>query len=306
MTREKTEAKLAVCPRCGKNVVDMSFCACGFDLRYGSLKKQKNGKCLYCDETRLSSEHIYGKWLLKLFERPAYSTYQRTVIRQEAEESLGAGRIHALTANDGLHPYHRQVLNVCEGCNGGWMSGIHRAAQPYITELAEGRDIAWSDDARHAISRWVAMICINLQSHTRPIFTTELQLQQLKSGRVPEGFLIHIRPMESAVDGGFHDHRPRKIMVECEGRHLFYVSTFFVVERISFHAVYGVNAGLLDLALQFKAIDPNIFNEVMIWPHYPAAFNANHKRWGLEKLLELQDQIARQPAISSVTKTRRI
>jgi len=89
-----------------------------------------NRKCVFCENTDLSKEHIFAQWLLKelgIFDNNVTMTHATFV---------------GMPVSDRKHPFSKLVNGlVCKKCNNGWMSQLEGDCQNHIINLMNFENI---------------------------------------------------------------------------------------------------------------------------------------------------------------------
>ena len=241
------------CPACKLDFeVSLPFCRqCGLDLDYGTPTRVANGQCIYCGtDCRFSREHVYGKWIKGRFGS-RFTSVTHTLSRPELFVDVWTPT--AIHTRSERHPgglYDQVVLNVCEGCNNGWMSQLHVAASPLVTELATATWRIFSPEDLKLLTRWIAMVTINLQCRARQLTSTEHQRRQLFDGDVPSGWRVYAGTMLDDRHGGKHFNRAMATAIEMgDGAFLPLTSCYFVIERAAFFSFSSIGDFTLEAAL---------------------------------------------------------
>lgn len=93
--------------------------------------------CLFCDSTELTLEHVWPRWISRLFHpKPVKGQY-----RIETESTLHAPIRRSAKLLD------QTAKVVCEPCNTGWMHELEECAKPILTPLILARGGARDLDA---------------------------------------------------------------------------------------------------------------------------------------------------------------
>ncbi|OFA04407.1 hypothetical protein [Duganella sp. HH101] len=264
------------CPRCTKNVDGaLPFCKqCFFDLRFGTTKKTSTGNCIYCEATDITSEHVFGDWIARRFPDTTKGFWSWNLLRPGGDDSTKE-KIYKSLGVIG-RPYEQKVLNVCTACNNIWMSQLHAQAKELVITLTNGNWRDLTEKERTILTRWAIMIVFNIQSFARTVFSPRSHLSILMHGGIPPGFRLHIGRMTELRWAGLHDHKPRMFIGrEVGGDQEFLCSTYFVIENVAFHLIYGYDNERLSLALSQPKFPVRIFDERMIWPSQINAKNSN-------------------------------
>jgi hypothetical protein len=164
--------------------------------------------CIFCgNDSRLTNEHVWPKWLRPHLEHPAGpGTSTRTIIRTTGTE----------TKSRPDQPATGTVKSVCEDCNNGWMSKLEAVAKPYLLALIEGKPRVVGANPRDVMATWIVKTALvagskfdppaprvfynDLRATRRPGSTTRVWI-----GKVPylQAHYIDWRPADfyNAADG---------------------------------------------------------------------------------------------------------
>ncbi len=269
----------AICPRCRAATERLKpFCPrCALDLRHGTPKRVTTGKCRYCNFTgELSAEHIFGHWLQERYpHQPGEKRHE--LARPEEYKFWEFSPFHRNTEKWHGGAYTEVVHNVCAPCNNGWMSVLQDQAKPIVSRLADGYWPSLTNEETQVLSRWTAMVAINLETKARILTTHEHQLEKLKSGEMPPGFRVTIGRMVSASHRGYSFVRQLVFPVGMlEDDHLTVQSAFFCIENVVFHTMSSFGDCTLNLA---QEMIPYIGLPRQVWPinHPPRISNRRLK-----------------------------
>lgn len=259
------------CPQCGlETKAGIPFCQrCRFDLRYGSINKPKRGKCIYCDNTNLTDEHILPDWLSKAYPDAAHKVEMNHTLRRPSRIVFeGASELYKETPPPSLIGiYGQQVRNVCAQCNNGWMSLLTNQVKDIVNNLSDGNWRVLTHDEREIFSRWAAMVSINLECFARMLATTEHQRLALKNGSMPDGWRVCIGLLGNRDFAGltYNSSIPVPIHVR-EDDHFKLQNTFFCVENLVVHTLSSINDHCLDLA-KYWAVQMQLPTALeYVWP----------------------------------------
>jgi hypothetical protein len=91
-----------------------------------------------------------------------------------------------------LHTIRFRV--VCSTCNSGWMSGLEKAAQPYLTPLVKGEQVTLGREALDLVSRWIALK-VMVAEHNDPdsaVTPKRLRMEFRNGGAIPYYMRIYV------------------------------------------------------------------------------------------------------------------
>lgn len=183
-----------ICPRCKSKVVGKKpYCEkCNLFFNLESGKKITKGKCLYCSyEGVLSQEHVLPDWLSNVFPPENRQSYKR-LERPDFIDFSKTSDVNSKFYSQNKTIYDSKVYNVCKECNNGWMSNLQNIAKPFVSSLGRGEWGNFTSTKQSILSRWAAMISLNMHSQLKSIQTNEIGLQRLKNGEMPAGWQIYI------------------------------------------------------------------------------------------------------------------
>jgi hypothetical protein len=96
-------------------------------------------QCIFCQLAQVSDEHVFGRWVSRMFADGAPFTLTKK-----------PGR-----SGSGLQTINVKCRAACRRCNGGWMSRSESEAKTLLSPMIRGEAIEW-DTARQArVARWV-------------------------------------------------------------------------------------------------------------------------------------------------------
>lgn len=174
--------------------------------------------CLFCDETKLTNEHIWGDWTLKYSgilnsinnrSRHTVADYaMKADFTVKTDPIIRSGIFDRKNAT----PLHSKRKIVCEKCNNGWMSRLENetarifrskfrnSSQPSIAQLL-------------TLARWAvlksmtqAYSVISAAHNCGPadVFKKDTLLQ-MRDGEFPDEFTAALFTMDNPGIWGFHN-----------------------------------------------------------------------------------------------------
>src|SRR5437016_6546602 len=91
--------------------------------------KKVPGRCVFCDGTGLTKEHIWSDWLKDVIPPTEDHVNTDIVIHPDHNARVALVTPSQRKRQGGLNT--RKMRNVCGGCNGGWMKTIVDRAKPF-------------------------------------------------------------------------------------------------------------------------------------------------------------------------------
>ncbi len=119
------------------------------------MKLSTQKRCIFCRQSGLSREHIFGDWLRAIFPRSSADTHLHGMTTWGQAKS---GKIYAmptLKIEQG-HSGSKKVKHVCKACNNGWMSRMEMRARPILMPLIQGTFHKLSVFDQKSLAGWVA------------------------------------------------------------------------------------------------------------------------------------------------------
>jgi hypothetical protein len=138
-------------------------------------------KCIFCEGTRLTKEHIWPDWLKdyipKRFKQTAHATnLSSTVLAPDTLQPLSAHINHQI--KKGVlqrpgDPHSRRLRIVCATCNNGWMSRLQQKAKQHLVPLIADD---WSQLSMHTsdiLAAWATMYTMVVEFADENTLATE-------------------------------------------------------------------------------------------------------------------------------------
>lgn len=141
-------------------------------------------KCIFCDGTKLSKEHIFAQWLLKelgIYDNDVTMTHASTI---------------GIPISNRKHSFSRLVNGlVCEKCNNGWMSQLEDNCQKHIINLMNinliESELNFLKEHYNTVAKWAFknVILLNSATNYRQLVPRG-HYKALYSGSIPEGVFV--------------------------------------------------------------------------------------------------------------------
>src|SRR5882762_6997113 len=123
-------------------------------------------KCLFCDNSANSREHVWPIWILK-----------RLKVREPIQFKMGKDAAQLLP-----NPEHK-IKAVCEACNNGWMHDLEQSNIPLIGSLMHDVGLSLDGLQQYQIATWAVKMSIVgdfLARRHRPLFFDQAEREQLR------------------------------------------------------------------------------------------------------------------------------
>jgi hypothetical protein len=119
-----------------------------------SKTKKPQGKCVFCNGTGLTKEHIFSDWLKTLLTRTAdYGV----LYRQNQIDPSGRETLRTASDRESGSVHSRRVRVVCRSCNIGWMSDMVKFAKPVSAMMIDGTATSLDRTQMTALASWVTL-----------------------------------------------------------------------------------------------------------------------------------------------------
>src|SRR5262245_42752099 len=114
-----------------------------------------SGRCIFCDQPRLTKEHLWPDWLKRFLPRKATDHYHTTGRSTNVGDKVFAHAPDLKRQTGDIRS--RKLKVVCGPCNNGWMSRLQEAVKPNLVPLLRGTWSELSAGDCEAISAWAVM-----------------------------------------------------------------------------------------------------------------------------------------------------
>jgi len=116
----------------------LTACATPAAIIYAVPRKKSKPQCISCGREQVSDEHVFGRWVSRLFADGAPFTLTKA-----------PGR-----STPGLKVINVKNRATCSGCNGGWMSRSESEAKALLPPVIRGEAIRWDSAQQTRVARW--------------------------------------------------------------------------------------------------------------------------------------------------------
>jgi hypothetical protein len=133
----------------------------------GNKPKKPQGRCVFCDGTGLSKEHVWSDWLNTLIpknEAHGESSAGLCVAAHTAEVTWTIDPVERSRQGPVIS---RKIRKVCEKCNNGWMSEAVNRAKPVVEKMALSECVKLSREEVANLAGWIALTNI-MQEFANP------------------------------------------------------------------------------------------------------------------------------------------
>ena len=144
-------------------------------------------QCLFCANTKLTKEHIYGKWVRDHVPlRKQHSSATAATYARDAKSGLLVPSWEKGKLNRPGDPLSQTLRVVCQTCNNNWMSEVVNKAKPYLIPLFKGKWPVFDAAAQRAVATWAVLVTMVFeQSHPPTAAVVRSQREYLKAHLKP-------------------------------------------------------------------------------------------------------------------------
>lgn len=120
-------------------------------------RAKPQGRCIFCNGTGLSKEHIWSDWLTPLFPRTdEHGEYWGHIHRES-----GQNRVEPAGCSDRQGSVlQRKLRIVCERCNNGWMSRVVDRAKPHVERMIKGTSFHLDRAEQTEVAAWIGITTV--------------------------------------------------------------------------------------------------------------------------------------------------
>ncbi|MQQ07884.1 hypothetical protein GFB49_05415 [Epibacterium sp. SM1979] len=133
--------------------------------------------CLFCKKKADSKEHVFGKWLQKVYDvapNPERKPHEHDVLGDD-------GLVHTTDKGPlygGGHPINRTVRSVCRDCNSGWMAEIQDNVRPIFMRIREGQDLRLTYKEQTKLANWLFLKYLLIADVSTPTMSPSAEMRK--------------------------------------------------------------------------------------------------------------------------------
>lgn len=156
-------------------------------------------RCVFCGGEKLSREHVWPEWSLKLFppEPDAFSRMQfnfasgdEPIVRVRPAETM-----------------EQVVRSVCERCNSGWMSRLENDSKPYVVRMIRGESLSLDEHGQTLVSAWATKTALMLSLTLPHRLVADRYFQEFYERRSPPGHgIVYLSSFAGEARSWYHIH----------------------------------------------------------------------------------------------------
>jgi hypothetical protein len=227
-------------------------------------------RCIFCNGTPISKEHIWPKWMRDYLPRGEGAQ----VIQELALESGGRVTLRPGPLTRRGDARSQKLKVVCAPCNNGWMGGLQGQAKPILLPLLATEQKTLGQLEQKTLASWATMFtavyetCYSGLGH--PATTAQQRTDFKRHQNPPLHWVFWVAPFDGssspAVQMGFGSKNVRPVPSE-DATQINKVSlTLFGAGGVSF-AVFSVNSESAYQAFsQFITMIVEQTGFVRLWP----------------------------------------
>lgn len=213
--------------------------------------------CHYCGTGEGTREHMFGQWSRTIVARTFTNTGHivRTVDdtgQVNARRGFFAGK---------LDPKEIFTRNVCEDCNGKWLSQNQNDVKPILTRLAQLDFRPLTRVEAQVLAMWVTNISMCFESATPELMvTTAAEKRYFRQKSVPPvSWEIYVVPYCGTKFASIGQHRKLDLVDHKTGKTWPGQANLFVFGNLAFYVSAMPNASRIELA--------NLYGVDILWPY---------------------------------------
>ncbi|MFI4957364.1 MAG: hypothetical protein ACHQAX_09190 [Gammaproteobacteria bacterium] len=159
--------------------------------------------CIYCQNTSLTKEHFWPKWLHDHIPDPPSNSRSYSIFESGIEIDKGERPGHLK---------NKIIRKVCQSCNNGWMSTIESSVIPILKKMLNGSCVLNENQILN-LAQWI-FLKVTTAEHDREdyVVTSKRHLVEFKSSLdIPKNFNIWLGKFDSGSGGTAYVRRSATI-----------------------------------------------------------------------------------------------
>lgn len=203
--------------------------------------------CIFCGSEGLTREHIYPEWIFNFIggvEKEHFTPNKTSMAVSRTDDN--DDYYLAVEQQNRKIPYTDFAVKcVCGKCNNGWMSQLENDMIPLFRKFRYNElDIEdLNVDEAFILARWaIVRIIIVSQVHADQLFFDEGLLDEVKQGKIPNGFRVELLTTEKLNLSYLLNGYPEPVAVNCSKQELLTnASGFFLAGFQVGHLMFRVS-----------------------------------------------------------------
>jgi hypothetical protein len=177
-------------------------------------KPQEPGRCVFCNGTGLSKEHIWDNWLKDVIpahpDRAGHTQSRLHMLDNHSTKELYL--LPSAVFRQGSF-CQRKLRNVCRKCNNEWMSQIVNLAKPFAKHMILDEPVELDREAQKYVAAWIAIITIMAEFTDAPTagIPAADRTVLFETKQPPSSWVIFVAPFVGAEwsPAGYRHHGMR-------------------------------------------------------------------------------------------------
>jgi hypothetical protein len=121
-------------------------------------ESQRQGRCVFCNDTGLTHQHIWPKWLKKI-NQPHVSSH----VQIKASIAYTAKTPTPRTKTHHGHSGTRTARKVCKKCNNGWIERLEERVRDPVTRLMNDEPVSLDAAAQQDMAAWITLVTMMVE-----------------------------------------------------------------------------------------------------------------------------------------------
>lgn len=122
-------------------------------------RMRPQGRCVFCENTGLTKQHIWPKWL-KEINQPEVTSH--TQVLANTDHRNPAAPTPEVRRRQG-HSGTRTARKVCKTCNNGWIERLEERVRGPVTKLMQGEPITLDLDTQRLLAAWLTLVTMMVE-----------------------------------------------------------------------------------------------------------------------------------------------
>ncbi len=151
-------------------------------------------KCIFCEGSNLSREHIWPKWASEHLPKFDDESHEERVFTFTKNTQPTSPPKHRKTNG---RIWTKKIKVVCKTCNETWMSQIEQTAKTILLPMMRGEPYRLTQEDCLSISRWITLKVMvaehnSLNTHTEVVTNREMRKKFKDNQEIPNNLLVSI------------------------------------------------------------------------------------------------------------------
>ena len=139
-------------------------------------RRRSSKRCVFCGNTGVSKEHVFGEWLQKLIPRSTGRGQDFLRYTQPAPDGRAVHESRVRMNQGDLLTI--KVREVCKPCNNRWMGGLETRVKPILAPLLDDSSCDLTHGSVRSLATWAAKSAITIGYTDRETMCIPLKHRQ--------------------------------------------------------------------------------------------------------------------------------